>query len=89
MSPDGKTLLFGRHNVMGTVGIYAISLDGSGKIQPFLQATFNQSDAQFSPDGHWVVYTSNESGRTEDYVQPFPGPGGKWVISTEGGSSPL
>ena len=42
----------------------------------------------FSPDGHWLAYVSNESGRPEVYVQPFPGPGGKWQISTEGGTEP-
>jgi serine/threonine-protein kinase len=44
---------------------------------------------EFSPDGHWIAYTSNESGRTEVYVRPFPGPGGKWQISAEGGTSPI
>lgn len=88
VSPDGKTLLFGRYGSQGATGIYGLSLDGSAKIQPFLQSTFNQSQAQFSPDGHWVAYASNESGRQEVYVQPFPGPGGKWMISTEGGLSP-
>jgi serine/threonine-protein kinase len=89
VSPDAKTLLFGRRNVTGAVGIYSISLDGSAKVQAFLQSTFNQSYPRFSPDGHWVVYTSNESGRDEIYVQPYPGPGGKWLISAEGGSYPL
>ena len=88
VSPDGKTLLFGRYGSQGATGIYVLSLDGSGKIQPVLQSTFNQSQAQFSPDGHWVVYASNETGRQEVYVQPFPGPGGKWMISAEGGISP-
>ena len=43
----------------------------------------------FSPDGHWLAYISNESGRPEVYVQPYPGPGGKWQISTEGGTEPI
>lgn len=89
VSRDGKTLLFGRQNVTGAVGIYAISLDGSAKTQPFLQSTFSQSNPRFSPDGHWVVYMSNESGHDEIYVQPYPGPGGKWLISTGGGFFPL
>jgi serine/threonine-protein kinase len=89
VSPDGRMLLFGRRNVTGAVGIYTISLDGRAKVQAFLQSTFNQSYPRFSPDGHWVVYTSNESGRDEIYVQPYPGPGGKWLISAEGGSYPL
>lgn len=89
VSPDGKTLLFGHYGSVGAIGTYVLSLDGSGKIQPFLQSTYNQSQAHFSPDGHWVVYESNESGRLEIFVQPFPGPGGKWMISTEGGTNPL
>ena len=43
----------------------------------------------FSPDGRWLAYSSNESGRSEIYVQAYPGPGGKWQISTEGGTEPL
>jgi len=47
-----------------------------------------ESNAAFSPDGHWLAYQSNESGRDEVYVRPFPGPGGKWQISTDGGGFP-
>ncbi len=43
----------------------------------------------FSPDGRWLVYISNESGQDEVYVQAYPGPGGKWSVSTEGGTEPL
>jgi eukaryotic-like serine/threonine-protein kinase len=43
----------------------------------------------FSPDGHWLAYISDESGRYEIYVQPYPGPGGKWQVSTDGGSEPV
>ena len=46
------------------------------------------SYGQFSPDGRWVAYVSDESGRNEVYVAPFPGPGGKWQISTAGGTYP-
>ena len=42
----------------------------------------------FSPDGRWLAYASDESGRTEIYVQPYPGPGAKWQISTDGGTEP-
>lgn len=89
VSPDGKTLLFGRYGPSGATETDTLSLEGSGKIQPFLQSASNQSQARFSHDGHWVAYTSNESGRQEVYVQPFPATGGKWMISTEGGSYPL
>jgi eukaryotic-like serine/threonine-protein kinase len=65
---------------------------GSGqgrKAQPFPQTAFTESVPQFSPDARWLAYISNESGRYEIYVQPYPGPGGKWQISTEGGTEPL
>ena len=55
---------------------------------PYLGSQFAEVRARFSPNGRWVVYQSNESGRAEIYVQAFPGPGGKWQISTEGGSEP-
>lgn len=89
VSPDGKTLLFGRQGSAGAKETDALSLEGSGKIQPVLRSTFNQSQARFSPDGHWVVYISNESGRDEVYVQPFPTTGGKWMVSNGGGVYPL
>jgi serine/threonine protein kinase len=84
VSPDGRALLFG-HTLEGRLAIQALSLDGSEKIQPFLQSSFNQSGSQFSPDGRWVAYTTDESGRREICVQSFPGGGGKWMISTDGG----
>ena len=49
---------------------------------------FDESSPAFSPDGRWLAYVSDESGRGEVYVQPFPGPGGKWPISTDGGTEP-
>ena len=58
-------------------------------VQPFLATRFNEGAASFSPDRRWLAYVSNESGRPEVYVQPYPGPGGKWQISTEGGTEPL
>jgi serine/threonine protein kinase/Tol biopolymer transport system component len=65
---------------------------GSGQVrkaQPFLRTPFDEGAPQFSPDGRWLVYISDESGRREIYVQPYPGPGGKWQISTEGGTEPV
>jgi len=88
VSPDGKTLLFGAHSTAGLQAIEALTLDGSNNIQPFLQGSFNFNGPHFSPDGRWLVYGTDESGRREVYVQPFPGPGGKWMISTDGGESP-
>ena len=53
-----------------------------------LRTPFQESAATFSPDGAWIAYVSNESGRNEVYVQPYPGPGGKRQISIDGGTSP-
>jgi Tol biopolymer transport system component len=57
------------------------------KAQPFRRTPFNES-VRFSHDGRWLAYVSDESGRWEIYVQPYSGPGGKWQISTEGGTEP-
>ena len=54
----------------------------------FLHSPFLNVEPMFSPDGRWLAYYSNESGRYEVYVRPFPGPGGKWQISTNGGGVP-
>jgi serine/threonine protein kinase/WD40 repeat protein len=59
-----------------------------GKITPFLRRGTTTGDARFSPDGRWLAYTSEESGRFEIYITPFPGPGQKWQVSTEGGTQP-
>jgi Tol biopolymer transport system component len=59
------------------------------KAQPFLRTPFVEGAPEFSPDGRWMAYVSNESGRFEIYVQPYPGPGGKWQISTDGGAEPV
>jgi Tol biopolymer transport system component len=61
---------------------------GDHKAQPFLRTQFNEAAPRFSPDGRWLAYFSNESDRYEVYVQPYPGPGGKWQVSTEGGTEP-
>ena len=60
-----------------------------GKPFVFLNGPRNEAFAQFSPDGRWIAYVSDESGRFEVYVRPFPGPGGKWQISTNGGFWPI
>jgi len=55
----------------------------------FLATTYDELNPKLSPDGRWLAYVSNESGRDEVYVRPFPGPGGRWQVSTDGGSEPL
>ena len=68
--------------------IWSLTLAADSKLQPFLESTFRKRQGRFSPDGKWVAYTSNESGRDEVYVVPNPGPGGKTPVSTEGGTTP-
>jgi dipeptidyl aminopeptidase/acylaminoacyl peptidase len=87
-SPDGKTLAFEQTGPGTGYDIWTLRLDDR-KATPFLQSQFNEIGPRFSPDGHWLAYASDESGRYEVYVQPYPGPGGKWQISTEGGTEPV
>jgi serine/threonine-protein kinase len=61
----------------------------AGDPSPFLLTPFDERSPRFSPDGKWLTYVSNESGRDEVYVQPFPGPGRKWLISIDGGIDPV
>jgi Tol biopolymer transport system component/predicted Ser/Thr protein kinase len=68
--------------------IWILPLSGDRKPFPFLRSEFSERGAQFSPDGNWLAFVSNESGRFEVYVAPFPGPGAKLQISTSGGNSP-
>ena len=56
--------------------------------RPYLATPFSEFNAMFSPNGRWLAYTSDESGRREVYVRPFPGPGQKWPISQGGGQEP-
>jgi Tol biopolymer transport system component len=86
-SPDGQLLAFWEVNATTGWDIWMVRISDR-KAQPFLQTPFNESVPRFSPDGRWLAYISNESGRYEIYVQPYPGPGGKWQISTEGGTEP-
>ena len=62
-----------------------LPMEGNSKPQVFLRTPLSESSPSFSPDGRWIAYVSNESGREEVYVQPYPGPGGRSQISTEGG----
>jgi len=85
-SPDGKWLAFSDNHPKTSWDIWLLSLEGERKAYPFLQTPAREAGGVFSPDGRWIAYDSDESGRREVYVQPFPGPGGKWQVSTEGGN---
>jgi len=68
--------------------IWIVPLAAGKKPYPFIAGPFAELEPRFSPDGRWLAYTSNESGRREVYIQPFPGRGGKWQVSTQGGRNP-
>jgi len=94
-TPDGKRLAF--HELTSTTGTDVWTLpvenDGTGlragKPELFLQTAFNERNASFSPDGRWLAYASDESGRLEVYVSGFPDKSGKWQISNGGGLYPI
>ena len=88
-SPDGKALVFGEISQATAADIWALRFDGDRKPQPLLASPANEGNAKLSPDGRWLAYTSDESGRSETYVQPFPQSGRKWQVSTDGGDEPV
>ena len=81
-SPDGL-LLYRDFKASTGYDLWTLRPDGHQKPVPIVQTPFEERDGQFSPDGKWLAYESNESGRFEIYVQPFPGPGAKWQVSTK------
>jgi Tol biopolymer transport system component len=88
LSSDGKELIFVEWSPEAS-DVLALPLDrGTGKPRPVLQTQFTEIQPALSPDGRWLAYTSNESGRTEVYVQRYPAPGPKIRISIDGGQSP-
>jgi Tol biopolymer transport system component len=84
---EGPTLAFDERKPNGERDIWVVS-PGSDPM-PFLLTPFDERLPRFSPDGRWLAYVSDEGGRNDVYVQPFPGPGAKWLVSTEGGIEPV
>ena len=88
-SPDGRWLgQYKRSSTAPTWDLYALSLQDSVRSVPVMVTPFHEFHPYFSPDGTLLAYGSLESGAPEIYVQAFPGPGGKWRISPNGGSEP-
>jgi serine/threonine protein kinase len=87
-SSDGRFLLFWETDPKTGFDLWTMPMTGDRKPLPWVNAPFTESGGQFSPDGRWVAYQSDETGRAEIYVQPFPAAGAKWQVSTNGGTMP-
>jgi serine/threonine protein kinase len=85
-SRDGRVLLYNSMDPKLGLDIWALPLDGERKPRAVVQTEFNEQLPQLSPDGKWMVYQSNRTGRFEVYIRPFPGPGSDAPVSAEGGA---
>ena len=93
--PSGRYLAYHEIPQPNNPDLMILPLEGSdasgwkpGTPTVFVKTPASEQVPTFSPDGRWIAYYSNETGRNEVYVRPFPGPGGKWQISTQGGTYP-
>jgi Tol biopolymer transport system component len=87
-SSDGRFLVTTTNDPKTRGDIWTVPLGGDRTPAPFANSSYDESSGQFSPDGRWIAYRSDESGRFEIYVQPFPGPGEKTQVSIDGGTEP-
>jgi Tol biopolymer transport system component len=87
-SPDGTTVLLHVADGNGSQSLAYVRLDGDRAPAPFLATRSNEGQGQFSPDGRFVAYTSDESGSAEVYVRPFPAGTDRWQVSSRGGGEP-
>jgi Tol biopolymer transport system component len=85
-SRDGRFLIYQSLDPQTHWDLWYVDLSGARTPVAFLRSSFNELGGQISPDGRWLAYTSDESGSWEVYVAAFPGPGGKWQVSSGGGT---
>jgi serine/threonine-protein kinase len=95
IAPDGKRLAVSAVSPVGMADIFTAAIEGDaahpklGPLEVFRASPVSEAQPAFSPDGRWLAHVSAESGTVEVYVRPFPGPGGRWQISTGGGQFPV
>jgi Tol biopolymer transport system component len=87
-SRDGRLLACLAFSPVSLWDVWVVPLADTSKAAPFLHMPFSEMETSISPDGRWVAYQTSESGQPEIYVQAYPGPEGKWQISTHGGRDP-
>jgi Tol biopolymer transport system component len=85
-SSDGRFVLYSQISTTTARDVWAVAIDGDRKPIAVARTPFVENRAKFSSDGKWITYESNETGRSEIYLQQFPGGGHKWQVSTEGGT---
>jgi eukaryotic-like serine/threonine-protein kinase len=88
-SPDGRLLVFDRWGSNTGNDVWVLPLVGERRAEPLIATANNEGNGVVSPDGRWIAYISDESGRIEVYVRGFPRSSGKWQVSTEGAREPL
>ena len=90
VSPDGRRLIFSEESPTTGNDVMALELDETRRVTPLVQSPFVERNGTVSPDGRWLAYEANDSGRFEIYVRPFPEVnGGRWQVSTSGGTRPI
>ncbi len=89
LAPEGRTLVLGTGTTEGEFDIYSGRVDGDTIAVPVVATPANEVAPRLSPDGRWLAYASDESGRFEVYVRPWPGPGPRVQVSDEGGGQPI
>ena len=87
-TPDGKLAVYWQDDSKTRGDVWAVPISGDHKPVAILQSPADELTPQVSPDGKWFAYSSNETGRDEIYIKPFPEGPGKWQISTDGGTWP-
>ena len=87
-SPDGRFIIYSAFDATTHTDLWLLPMTGDRTPQPLVQTAFSEDQAEISPDGRWIAYASNETGRDEVYVQSFPVPATKYRISSSGAADP-
>ncbi|MFM8535129.1 MAG: TolB family protein [Acidimicrobiia bacterium] len=88
MTPDGKTLVFEQRGPTNS-DLWTLTLDASRTARPLMTTRFNESSAAVSPNGQWMAFTSDQSGRPEIFLTRYPSADGRIQVSTDGGRHPV